>query len=206
MMQKHTILMTLTGDTISIDSNLDIVNGYEVNYIQSLGGGIVNYSNVKGFISDPNNSIIANDFRVYLQGNTSADEFNHIYASDDKLAAVFNSYYISSVINNQQSSTLAIDEALSSTTGVTIVNKSIHSLSGVSPPKGLDSIPLSINNPSRVTETYSTLDTFTNESSYYIPVFIKRNFSQTDRERVYFDNIMKEINGHIIASNNYETI
>ena len=46
MIQRHRILITLTGATSAVTSNLQVVNGYEVNNVQGLGGGIVNPSNV----------------------------------------------------------------------------------------------------------------------------------------------------------------
>ena len=41
---------------------------------------------------------------------------------------------------------------------------------------------------------FSSLDTFSNDASYYISVFIKVNHRQTDRERMFFYNLMQKIN------------
>lgn len=189
--------MTLTGETIPVNSELQNVNGYEVNNVQGLGGGIVNPSNVRGFLSSDVNNIIINDFFSYLTGTTTTIEFAEIYNSDQKLSNVFNNYYTSSILNNQLPPTSVVDESLSGTSGTTIIENFIFEMNGIAPSKGLDAIPLSINNSTRKLNVFSALTTFTHEPSYYIPVFVKRNHSQSDRERVYFDNIMNEINDFI---------
>ena len=195
-MQKHSILITLSGDTnnTSINSSMNIVNDYEVNLMQGLGGGVVNYSNVRGFLNDKSNSNIINDFYSYLTGNTDSLEFYEIYNSDQKLSNVFNNYYQSSIVDNQYPPTDVIDNSLSGTVKFVAIDKSIYNFNGVAPSKYLESIPLSINNSTRIVKSFSALTTFIYEPSYYIPVFIKRNYNQTERERVYFDNIMQQIN------------
>jgi hypothetical protein len=197
MIQKHKILISLTGATTPINSTLQNVNGYSVNLIQGLGGGIVNYSNVRNFLNNENNLIIINDFYAYLTGATTQIEFIEIYNSDKKLSDVFNNYYNSSVVNNQFPPSDTIEQSLVGTTGVTVVENHMFTYDGVAPAKGLQSIPLSINNTERKLRVFSALTTFTYEPSYYIPVFVRRSHSQTDRARVYFDNIMKEINEFI---------
>jgi hypothetical protein len=192
--------MTLTGETIPVNSELQNVNGYEVNNVQGLGGGIVNASNVRGFLSSDVNDIIINDFFTYLTGSTTTIEFAEIYNSDQKLSNVFNNYYSSSVLSNELPPTSVIDESLSGTSGTTIIENYIFEMNGVAPSKGLDGIPLSINNSTRKLNVFSALTSFTHEPSYYIPIFIKRNHSQSDRERVYFDNIMNEINEFVADS------
>ena len=194
MIQKHKILISLTGATTPINSTLQNVNGYSVNLIQGLGGGIVNYSNVRNFLNNENNLIIINDFYAYLTGATTQVEFIEIYNSDKKLSDVFNNYYNSSIVNNQFPPSDTIEQSLVGTTGVTVVENHMFTYDGVAPAKGLQNIPLSINNTERKLRVFSALTTFTYEPSYYIPVFVRRSHSQTDRARVYFENIMKEIN------------
>jgi hypothetical protein len=196
-MQKHKLLISISGTTAPINSTLKKVNGYQVNVIQGLGGGIVNYSNVRKFLNDDVNLIIINDFYTYLTGATTQVEFREIYNSDQKLSDVFNNYYDSSIVNNQFPPSTAIDNSLAGTTGVTVVDSSAFKYNGVAPSKGLLHIPLSINNTERELKVFSALTTFTYEPSYYVPVFIKRSYSQTDRERVYFENIMKEFNDFV---------
>jgi len=62
-----------------------------------------------------------------------------------------------------------------------VSNNYIHNLDGIAPSKGLQNIPLSINNSTRKTNTKPMLSTFTEEESYYIPVFIKRSNKQMAR-------------------------
>jgi len=202
MMQKHKILITLTGETSTVNSTLQNVNGYQVNKIQGIGGGIVNYSNVRNFLNDDVNLIIINDFYTYLTGVTTQVEFGEIYSSDQKLSDVFNNYYDSSVLNNQFPPSEAIDNSLIGTTGITVVENHIFTYDGVAPTKGLQNISLSINNTKRELRVFSALTTFTYEPSYYIPIFIRRSYSQTDRARVYFNNIMEEINDFVSDGDN----
>ncbi len=184
MIQRHRILINLgytaqTADNNS--SNLTTVGGYQVNNVQGLGGGIVNASNVRFFLNDEVNDIIINDFFSYLTASTTTVEFAEIYHSDQKLADVFNNYYVSSVLNNQIPPTSVIDGSLSGTSGFTVISNEYHNLDGVAPKKDLQHIPLSINDSTRILNVYSALTTYTLEQSYYIPVFIRRNNKQMAR-------------------------
>lgn len=192
-MQSHIILLNynFTSTTASISSNLQIVNQYEVNNVEGNGGGIVNYSNVRAFLNDDVNEDIINDFFSYLTGSTTREEFVEIYNSDQKLANVFNNYYNSSVLNNTFPSTAVINSSLTGTSGVTIINNSTFNYDGIAPQKYLEGIPLSINDSTKNYSTSQSLTTYTTEESYYIPVFIKRNNSQLDREKIIFDEIQR---------------
>lgn len=192
-MQRHTLLLNLsfTSNTQSVNSDLQNINQYEVNNVQGFGGGIVNASNVRVFLNDEVNENIINDFFSYLTGSTNAIEFAEIYHSDQKLSDVFNNYYNSSVLANQAPTTATINESLSGTYSTTIIQNSLFNYDGFSPEKYLEGIPLSINDSERQLSIYSALTTYTSEESYYIPVFIHRNFSQMDREKIVFDE--KEI-------------
>ena len=182
-MQKHTILLNLnfsanTEDSQSTNSPMSIFGNYQVNNIQGLGGGITNPSNIRGFISNGSNNIIVDDFLSYLSGETSNIEFYEIFNSDEKLSKVFNNYYESSVLNNQIPDQSVINQALENTSAVTIFNNSIYNHDGVSSYTSLSAIPNSIEGSTRRMKTYPTLTTYTQEESYYIPVFIKRNNRQ----------------------------
>ena len=187
MMQRHTILINLNYSANTLDtaiasaSTLQIINGYQANNVQGIGGGIVNPSNVRGFLNDDVNDVIINDFFSYLTGSTTTEEFGEIYRSDQKLSDVFNSYYTSSVLNNQFPSPSVLSGSLTGTTGINVFDNSMHNMDGVAPTKGLDKIPLSINNSTRIVKVFSALTTFTLEDSYYIPVFVKNNSKQMAR-------------------------
>ena len=183
MIQRHKILInpTFSGKTETVNSSLTTVGGYQVNNVQGLGGGIVNSSNVRGFLNDDVNEFIINDFFSYLTGSTTTVEFAEIYHSDQKLADIFNNYYVSSVLNNQTPSTAVLDYNLTGTTGTTIIENSIYNYDGIAPYRGLNYIPLSIDESSRKLNIYSALTTYTNEDSYYVPVFIIRNSKQMAR-------------------------
>ncbi len=197
-MQKHTLLINLsfssnTASTIVISSNLQNANGYYSNSSQGLGGGIVTPSNVRGFLNDEVNSIIINDFYSYLTGSTNTVEFSEIYNSDAKLSSTFNNYYTSTILNHQYPSTSILNQSLTGTSGVTIIENSIFNYNGVSPQTSLENIPLSINNSTRQLNVFSALTTYTLEESYYIPVFIKRSTRQLDREKIIFDKVIDAI-------------
>lgn len=189
MLQRHKILLKIsfsanTAQTASVVSNTLTSNGtYQVNNVQGLGGGIVNFSNVRAFLNDEVNDIIINDFFSYLTGSTTTAEFSEIYNSDQKLADVFNEYYVSSILNNQTPSTSVINNSLTGTIDTIIIENSIYNYDGLAPIKGLNYIPLSIDESSRKLNIYSALTTFTNEDSYYIPVFICKNYKQLSRLR-----------------------
>lgn len=191
MIQRHKILLKLTGDTKDINSSMQNINNYEVNNSEGLGLGIVNESNVRAFLNDDSNEVIIRDFFSYLTASTTTVEFSEIFYSDKKLSNVFTEYYNSRILSNQFPSPSVINENLTGTSGTTIIRNDIFNYDGVAPQKGLDKIPLSIDNSTRDLKIYSALTTYTTEDSYYIPVFIKRNYSVTDRERVYFDEIEK---------------
>jgi len=193
MIQRHKITLNITSQDSEINSKLQIVNNYQVNNINFVGQGIVNPSNVRGFLSNVSNQIIVDDFFSYLSGTTNPLEFSEIFNSDEKLSKVFNNYYNSSVVLNQTPPYSVIEQSLSGTSGFTFVSNEIFNYNGTSPYRGLQNIPLSINNSTRILNVSPTLTTFTEEESYYIPVFIKRNYSLTERESDYMDEILNII-------------
>jgi hypothetical protein len=199
MIQRHTILLNqnFSAQTAVVNSSLITLGGYQVNNIQGLGGGIVNSSNVRVFLNNDVNESIINDFFSYLTGSTTTVEFAEIYHSDQKLADVFNNYYVSSVLNNQFPATSVIDNSLTGTTGTTVIENAIYNYGGYAPSKGLDAIPLSINNSTRNLNIYSALTTYTNEQSYYIPVFIRRKSGQINGDKIYFDEFQRVIDAFI---------
>lgn len=182
-MQKHTIVIkNFVANTASAfvasSSTLSSFGSYQVNDFQGLGGGIVNSSNVRGFLNDFSNQIIINDFFSYLTGSTTTQEFAEIYNSDQNLANVFNDYYESTILAYQYPHQSILDSSLSGTSGTTIIENQYFNYDGIAPPKYLEGLPLSINEGSRILTVYSTLTTYTQEDSYYIPVFINRNNKQ----------------------------
>lgn len=192
-MQRHRLLInkSFSATTAAINSGLQNVNNYISNNIQGLGGGTVNASNVRGFLNDEANENLVDDFFSYLTGSTTVIEFAEIYNSDQKLADNFNNYYESVVVNNLPPSTSVLDASLSGTNGITVVNNQYFNYStGFAPEKGLSGITQSINSDTRLLEVYSALTTFTTDESYYLPIFLTRNYSPMERHKVEFDNII----------------
>lgn len=69
-------------------------------YVISNGGGMVNSSNVRGYLNDQRNIQITTDFFAYLTGNTTAPQAVNILNSDEKLSQVFNDYYQEKILFN----------------------------------------------------------------------------------------------------------
>lgn len=183
MIQRHRLLLNPRFAVSGVTSNtstLNTMNGYQVNSIQGLGGGIVSSNNIRNFLADEGgvNNFIVNDFFSYLTGTTTTIEFAEIYNSNQKLSDVFNSYYQSAVVNNVSPSISIIDNSLAGTSGITVIENQYFQLDGVAPAKGLKYIPMDINNSTRKLRAYSALTTFTVDESYYVPVFISRNSKQ----------------------------
>lgn len=62
-------------------------------YLQQNGVSLVNDLNVKGYLNDPKNEAVANDFIDYMSGTCSYHEFTDILYDSKKLSDYFNDYY-----------------------------------------------------------------------------------------------------------------
>ncbi len=93
-MQSIQILLnrTFTANTAPVIQKPSLVDDYYV-YQNSNGGGLVNFSNVRGFLNDTKNQQIIRDFFAYLTGRTTREQTINIVSSDEKLSDVFNDYY-----------------------------------------------------------------------------------------------------------------
>lgn len=169
-----------TAATATINSGLQN-NGDYLSYINSNGGGIVNAFNVRGFLNDPRNQTLMNDFVVYLTGNTTQAEAINILTSDQKLSNVFNSYYQNVILSTSTfSNTAVIDQSLTGTSASSITEY-FHPWVGQSENKQLTGITESIVGSIFDTRVQSLVQDFTDEQSYYIPVSLKRNVQQIPR-------------------------
>ena len=208
-MQRHIILInkkfsadtqptvvTLTGGGQSFLVNQD---DYYLNNNSGLNLGIVNPTNVRAYLNDSANESIINDFFSYLTGNTNQDQFREIFYSDQKLSNVFNSYYSQSVSLGQPSSTYYISQELTGTTTISTVYTNFN-WDGYAPvKKPFTGVTQEINEATRFyTQSLDTYS-YTEEESYYIPVFIKKNYQETARET--FDVFDRTIN--ILLNPNY---
>jgi hypothetical protein len=93
-MQSFQIILNraYTSTTTSNTSGVSLVGDYYL-YQNSNGGGVVNFSNVRGFLNDQKNIQITKDFFAYLTGSTTRAQTMNIVNSDQKLSNVFNDYY-----------------------------------------------------------------------------------------------------------------
>ena len=201
-MQRHTILMnerfsattastitTLTGNGQSFLVDSD---GYYTNDVSGLNIGAVNPTNVRAYLNDPANENTINDFFSYLTGNTTQDQFKEIFYSDQKLSNVFNQYFSQSVLQGQPSSTYYINQELTATTVVSYLYSNFM-WDGYAPFKApFTGVTQEIYGATRFVDNLSTVTTFTRDESYYIPVYIKKNYADTSRET--FDICAKTIN------------
>lgn len=191
-MQRHTILInkrysadtqptviTLTGNGQTFLVSQD---NYFLNNVGGLNLNVVNPTNVRAYLNDSSNDSIINDFFSYLTGNTNQDQFREIFYSDQKLSNVFNSYYAQSIFSGQPSSTYYISQELTGTTTIptTYTNFSWNGYAPVKHP--FTGVTQEINNSTRFYINSTTTYSYTEDDSYYIPVFIKRNYIGTSRE------------------------
>ena len=191
-MQRHIILInkrysadtqptvvTLTGNGQTFLTNQD---NYYLNNVGGLNLGIVNPTNVRAYLNDPANEAIINDFFSYLTGNTNQDQFREIFYSDQKLSNVFNSYYTQSIFSGQPSSTYYISQELTGTTTIP-TTYSNFAWDGYAPIKSpFTGVTQEINESTRFYVDSTTTYSYTEDESYYIPVFIKRNYAGTARD------------------------
>lgn len=201
-MQKHIILInnnftantqptltTIKGDGQSFLINKD---DYFLNNTGGLNLGVVNYTNVRSYLNDPANEIIIKDFFSYLTGNTNQEQFREIFYSDQKLANVFNSFYAQSVFSGQPSSTYYITQELTETKTINTIHSNFE-WNGYAPPKSFfTGVTQEIYNSTRFVQNISTIETYTNDESYYIPIFIKKKNLETSRET--FDLCERTVN------------
>jgi len=159
-MQTFQILLnkSYTSTTISQVSQ-QLTNEYYM-YQTNNGGGIVNFSNVRGFLNDSKNQQIINDFFAYLTGSTTKEQTINIVSSDEKLSNVFNDYYqrltksASTRANSSRAddfssltSALSVDSSSSQGFSITILNNNEGSSS---PSSESNSSPVSNFNTSNV--------------------------------------------------------
>jgi len=191
-MQRHTILMNprFTANTISNIATMPgsgqnfMVNedNYYLNNIAGLNLGVVNPTNVRAYLNNPSNQTIINDFFAYLTGNTTHSEFLEIFYSDQKLSNVFNSYYSQSVFSGQPSSTYYLQAELTGATHIT-TKYSNFNWDGYSLTKNpFTGLTEEIVGASRFVVESDAIYTYTEDESYYVPVFIKLNYIGTDRQ------------------------
>lgn len=179
--------LTGNGQSFLVDSN-----SYYLNNISGLNLGVVNPTNVRAYLNDSANEKIINDFFSYLTGNTNQDQFREIFYNDEKLSNVFNEYYSQSVLSGQQSSVYYINQQLTATTYINYYYSNFN-WNGFAPPKyPFTGVTQEIHGATRFTDLLSTITTYTLDESYYIPVYIKKNYADIPRET--FDICEQTIN------------
>jgi len=180
-MQSHKLILNrfFTASTQSVSSNLELINNYFL-HTQGIGGGIVDETNVRGFLNDDRNQIVITDFFSFLTASTTIEEFREIFYSDNKLADLFNSYYQTSILRGVSTPISTINSELVNTSAVTTFNTNFN-WDGISPLKYLSGITLDIIDSTRTLLPFQKLETFTSEESYYIPVFIPHDSKQISR-------------------------
>jgi hypothetical protein len=75
-----------------VSSDLKFIGNYYV-YSDSIGGDIVNEYNVKEFLDNPDNEIVARNFIEYVKANLSTEEFREAFFDSKKLSNLFNAFY-----------------------------------------------------------------------------------------------------------------
>lgn len=181
-MQNFEILLNnkFTAITQSVTSELQLLNDY-YSYISKNGGGIVNSYNVRGYLNDQRNQQITADFFSYLTGKTTQDQALNILSSDKKLSDIFNDYYQRIFLSaSQLSSTATIDQNLTGATQI-IGYTYNHPWSGAAISKQLTGITQDIAGTINSIQSEIIWNDFTEEESYYVPVYIERTTNQLTR-------------------------
>jgi hypothetical protein len=181
-MKNFEILLNkrFSASTQALTSGLDLENDYFV-YINGNGGGMVNPYNVRGYLNDQRNIQITRDFFAFLTGSTSQDQALNILTSDKKLADTFNDYYQRVIISATQiSSTAVIQQNLTGANSIVAYNYN-HPWSGYAPNKQLTGITQEIYGAVNSTQPYNLWQEFTDEQSYYVPVYLERGTNQLAR-------------------------
>jgi hypothetical protein len=192
--QPTTITLTGGGQSFLVDQD-----SYYLNNVGGLNLGIVNPTNIRAYLNDTANESIINDFFSYLTGNTNQDQFREIFYSDQKLSNVFNSYYSQSVFSGQPSSTYYISQELTGTTTISTLYTNFK-WDGYAPAKNpFTGVTQEIYGASRFYEQSTATYSYSQEESYYIPVFIKKHYQGTARDT--FDVCDRTIN--ILLNPNY---
>lgn len=197
-MQNFEIVLnkTFTAATQIINSGLQLKDDYYL-YLNSNGGGLVNAFNVRGYLNDPRNQQITNDFFSYLTGHTTAPgQVINIISSDQKLSNVFNDYYMSYVLSSSTPSTAVIQQNLTGTTEI-IASTFNYNWNGNAINNVLSGTPMGISGASLNNNSFPFLDSYTTEESYYIPVYIERGTNQLARYK--YDVCDFLINYHTIG-------
>ena len=150
-------------------------------YSVSNGGGLVNFSNVRGYFNDSRNQQVTTDFFAYLSGYTSEPDYNYIMSSDAILSNVFNDYYQRVYISGLSiNDTSFIQQSLTGTTGTTDYEFN-YPWSGYAYIQGMTGITNGINGSINSMQSYPYTQSYTNEQSYYVPICIKQSNRQLAR-------------------------
>lgn len=144
---------TSTGFTGATGEQLQFKNNYYV-YSSEIGNSTVNDNNVRDFLDDERNADLATDFVSYLQSNSTLEEFKDIFYDNKKLSSVFNSYYSSRGLPQNN---LIIKEQVKNTTAVTV------------------SISTFDKNNNRINVNNTFLNTSDKDANYFIPVYIQQD-------------------------------
>lgn len=182
-MQFHRIRLNhaLSGATVFAGNGMTRFGSY-LTYGDSLGGGVVNSFNVRQFLNDPNNKVIADDFKEYLRTYTSEEELAQIVGSNQKLSDIFNEFYETTVTQAMPTPPSIIGVSLTNTV-TTQHNEIDHIWNGTAPTSGLQNIPLPLINSDRSTDNSDASVQISTEDSYYIPVFISNSYQQNSKAK-----------------------
>jgi hypothetical protein len=182
-MQYHRLLLdrSLSGTPSVTTTALRDFNGYYV-YGNSIGGSTVTPFNVRTFLNDPRNNVIAMDFLAYLTGNTTQSEYVQIVGSNEELANVFNQFYEITVLAGTQTPSNVVENSLVQTVTVQTMEAD-HLWNGEAPTAALENIPLSVDQSDRSQEAMNTTIKYDLAPGYYISVFITRTYLQDGKDK-----------------------
>lgn len=166
-MQKVQILLTPSAalqTATTINSDLQLVNGYLVNSTNFVGNGLVNEFTVTSFLNNSSNVQVATDFFNFLQINVNPNELKWILQDNGVLASLLNDFYnqnIGHAIPTGQTSTQTIQKELSTISATTYSETDFDWNSG-----------------NRIMRTDTSFNEVSGELSFYIPIILERQTNQ----------------------------
>jgi len=179
-MQTHKIFINprFSGTSVAISSDLQVNNGYLSHTQDALGDGVVNEFNVRAFLNDEKNNIIINEFYIYLNANTTDSQYREVFYSDKKLADIFKEFYETTVTLGVQTSTSVINQNLTGTTSLSVLDHNFNYLTADGIPAQFSGSPQSLMGSNRLNKLVDNIVTTTEEDSYYVDVYLRRSSPQ----------------------------
>jgi len=179
MVRKYQIVLKpIAVGTSQIESGLILFNGeYLINQPSNLGiNQLVTVNTSLNYLSDPSNINIVSGFTKYVKDTVvDIETFEAIYYDANRVTPILNDYYRNVIVLNQPPRTYLLNSVLS---GGTIVYNNNNNYD--------------LETDVRIINQEKTVITTTEETSYYLDVYIPRNVNELksgDYSKYFKDSI-----------------